>query len=284
MNPPIPLQPHSLIGRLREETLIQAAFNAKRHLLIEGPVGVGKTFLVETILANRHKKHLRIDGDSRYTEQKLVGYFDPPIVLKKGYTKEALIKGPLTLAMQMGWVLFINELNRMPEAVQNILLPAMDEHIITIPNHGMVKAKNGFLICATQNPKEFTATHHLSEALLDRFEMLSLSYLTEEQEIAILSHHFTNTLSKDSIKQIITLIRRTREHPSIKRGASLRAALSIAELMNAGVSFREAALMALSTRIEVSNELNTKDTLEELLIEMVDKKDNDPSQKKKKSF
>ena len=58
----------------------------------------------------------------------------------------------------------------------------MDEGLVTIPKVGEVRAKAGFSVVATQNPREFTATHSLSEALLDRFEMVTLDYQTKEEE------------------------------------------------------------------------------------------------------
>ncbi|NBU72831.1 MAG: MoxR family ATPase, partial [Bacteroidetes bacterium] len=167
---------NKIVGRQKEFESLQKAIALNRNVLIEGPVGVGKTFLVREVLMALKRDFERVDGDTRYTESKLTGWFDPPLVLKKGYVSDCFIDGPLVSAMRKGRILFINELNRMPEAVQNILLPAMDERHISIPKLGRVDAKPGFLVIATQNPREFTATHAVSEALLDRFEMLQLPY------------------------------------------------------------------------------------------------------------
>ncbi len=79
-------------------------------------------------------------------------------------------------------VLFINELNRMPESVQNVLLPALDEGLLMVPHIGEVRAAAGFQVVATQNPVEYVATGHLSEALRDRFEHLALAYQTAAEE------------------------------------------------------------------------------------------------------
>lgn len=239
----------NLVGRPSEIASIEAAAKLGRNLLIEGPVGVGKTYLVLRALERLNRKFERIDGDSRYTEQKLTGWFDPPLVLKKGYVKEGFIEGPLATAMKDGKVLFINELNRMPEAVQNILLPAMDERRIQLPKLGELKAKTGFLVIATQNPREFTATHALSEALLDRFEILRLDYQTRAEEIAIVKGEAD--VSDSVIARAVDLARATRSHQAIKRGASVRAAIAVAKLVEGGMVFDSAALMALPTRIEM---------------------------------
>jgi MoxR-like ATPase len=115
---------YGIIGRTKELEKALAAVKSGKHLMIEGPVGVGKTVLAVAVAKYLRRPVLRVDGDERYTEQKLSGWFDPPIVLEKGYVHEAFIPGPLTNAMREGGVMFMNEMNRMPEGVQNILLPA----------------------------------------------------------------------------------------------------------------------------------------------------------------
>lgn len=254
-----------IIGREKELKELEAAIGLNRNLLIEGPVGVGKTFLVQEVLKSQKRGFERIDGDTRYTEQKLTGWFDPPLVLKKGYDESCFIDGPLVIAMKKGKALFINELNRMPEAVQNILLPAMDERRITLPKIGEVVAKEGFMVIATQNPREFTATHALSEALLDRFEMIRLDYQSKDEELSILKGIFSKSKS-DLLEKTIQLIRSTRNHKLIKRGASIRAAVAIVDLVEGGMPYEGACLMALPSRIElISSEEDTLKLIQDLL-------------------
>jgi len=255
-----------IIGRQRETAELSKALELNRNVLIEGHVGVGKTFLVQQVLKEKKRQFERVDGDSRYTEQKLTGWFDPPIVVKKGYIAPAFIDGPLVTAMKQGRVLFINELNRMPEGVQNILLPAMDERKITVPKLGEVTAKAGFMVIATQNPREFTATHALSEALLDRFEMIRLDYQSRDEEVAIIRQEVGEKLKDPWIQKAEDLIRETRNHPAIKRGASVRAAIAICKLLEGGMDFEASCLMALPSRIEmVSSEEDCREIILKLL-------------------
>jgi len=255
-----------LIGRSLELSQIQACLKAKRNVLLEGPVGVGKTHLALAVTRDLGCPVFRVDGDSRYTEQKLSGWFDPVTVVKKGFSADAFIPGPLVEAMRAGGVLFINELNRLPEGVQNVLLPAIDERVIIVPRFGEVRAHEGFLVIATQNPKEFVATSHLSEAILDRFELVVLGYQKEDDEIAIVTAKLRSNGSKIENKLLplaaVRVARLTREHPRVRRGASVRAAISIGEItavmMKDGATFEVAFLaavrMALPTRIEIERE------------------------------
>lgn len=259
-------QKNKIVGRKKEWEALKKAISLNRNILIEGPVGVGKTFLVREVLKVMGRDFERVDGDTRYTESKLTGWFDPPLVLKKGYVADCFIDGPLVSAMREGKVLFINELNRMPEAVQNILLPAMDERHITIPKLGKVDAKPGFLVVATQNPREFTATNAVSEALLDRFEMLTLSYQSREEELEIASTQNERKISADKLERIVDIVRATRNHPAVKRGASIRAALAIATLVMGGMELEEACLMALPSRIEM---ISSDESVEVVIRDLV---------------
>ena len=274
-------QRFELVGRELELSRIRACLKAGRNVLLEGPVGVGKTHLALAVTRDLGLRVFRVDGDNRYSEQKLAGWFDPPSVVKTGFGAESFVPGPLVEAMREGGVLFINELNRLPEGVQNVLLPAIDERLISIPRLGEIRAKENFLVIATQNPKEFVATSHLSEAILDRFELVVLDYQTEEEEVRIVSQSLAR--GKNGEKRLPTaavrLVRMTRNHPRIRRGASIRAAISVAEiaqvLMKEGMAFGEAfiaaVLMALPTRIEIEREAESERSpraeVEELLRE-----------------
>ncbi|HAR43344.1 MAG TPA: ATPase [Bdellovibrionales bacterium] len=275
---------NALIGREQEIAKIRSCLRAGKNVLLEGPVGVGKTFLAIESIRELGRPSFRVDGDNRYSEQKLTGWFDPPLAIKKGFHKDAFIPGPLVEAMKAGGVLFINELNRLPEGVQNVLLPAIDERIVSVPRLGEITAKPGFLVIATQNPKEFVATSHLSEAILDRFELIVLNYQSEKDEQGIVTGavvrskmSFKPGIQQKLVEAAVSLIRLTRSHPRVRRGASIRAALSVADiaavLMQDGLvfesAFLSAALMALPTRIEIEREADAENTMHEELEELV---------------
>jgi MoxR-like ATPase len=183
--------------------------------------------------------------------------------------------------MESGGILFINELNRLPEGVQNVLLPAIDERMIMVPRLGEIKAKPGFLVIATQNPKEFVATSHLSEAILDRFELVVLGYQSEEDEVKIVDEKVSASPHEKLSLASVLLSRLTRQHPRVRRGASVRAAISVAEiaavLMKQGQAFEDAfsqaAFLAFPTRIEIEHEadseLSVREELEALLKDWI---------------
>ena len=261
---------HRIVGRRRELRAVLACLIAERNVLLEGPVGVGKTALARAVAEGAGRSWVRVDGDGRYTEAKLVGHFDPPGVLEKGYQPELFIPGPLVEAMQAGAILFVNELNRMPEGVQNVLLPALDEGLVHVPHLGTIRAAQGFGLIATQNPAEFVATGQLSEALLDRFELVRLGYQLAEEEERIVAQEVRCHPEPELIAAAVRMVRATRGDKRIRRGASVRAAVAIADLAaTLDGDLRLAAELALATRIELEDA--TDHPLDQILEELAKK-------------
>ena len=258
-------QRYKIIGREEELEKALAAVSSDKHILFEGTVGVGKTVIAMALANHFNRKFHRVDGDERYTEHKLTGWFDPALVIAKGYSWETFIPGPLTQAMRKGSFLFINELNRMPEGTQNVLLPAMDERQIIVPKIGTIKAKSGFLIIATQNPEEFVGTSRLSEALEDRFVWIRLDYQSEVEEQRIVQKE-TRCKNEGIIAIAVKIARKTREDPDIRHGASVRGAMDMTELiqrLSGSLTldpdvWTRAAIMALATKIDLQDQTTQK--------------------------
>ena len=256
-----------LVGRDDARRRVEACLRAGRNVLLEGPVGVGKTHLALAIAERLTIPLFRVDGDGRYSEQKLSGWFDPPTVMQGGYGPDAFLPGPLVEAMTAGGLLLVNEINRLPEGVQNVLLPAIDERLVVVPRLGTIRARDGFRVIATQNPSDFVATSHLSEALLDRFELVTLDYQSEAEEteivLALLVAGKLGDAERRSVAAAaVAIARATRSDPRIRRGASVRAAIAIAEIAAAlhddgtalATAIAEATQIALPTRIEIARD------------------------------
>jgi MoxR-like ATPase len=270
---------HGIVGRERELELALAVLSCGRHLLMEGPVGVGKTTVALAVCAHLAKPTVRIDGDDRYSEAKLTGWFDPPLVLSEGFSEASFFPGPLIEAMRSGAVLFVNELNRMPESVQNVLLPALDERLLVVPHIGLVEAAPGFQVVATQNPSEYVATGHLSEALNDRFDHLALSYQSAAEERAIVARA-TGSADPELIAAAVRLTRATRRHPAFRKGASVRAAIACVELaarLPGEDALKTAARAALATRTELRDDIDAdfESALEALFATLADDEDEE---------
>jgi MoxR-like ATPase len=268
-------QEYGIVGRTRELRQLVLARTAGKHAVIEGPVGVGKTTLAHAVAAYFDQGFIRIDGDERYTEAKLVGYFEPPLVVEKGWNWDTFVSGPLTLAMKNGSVLFINEANRLLEGTQNVLLPTLDESLLVIPKLGVVTGENGFFVVATQNPESYIGTTVLSEALRDRFVWVKLEHQAYEDELGIVIGKMAEAPNTTQLADISTKITRaTRKHPDIRRGSSVRGAIDLsAVLTHVGrlelESITEIAILALATKIELEDGVDRP--IEDVIAEIVEK-------------
>lgn len=249
-----------IIGRENELNLLLLAIKAGKHILIEGEVGVGKTTIAKAIAEYTCANFYRVDGTEDTFSHTLVGYYDPPVVIAKGYTEESFIYGPLSKAMMEGGMLFINELNRMPESTQNILLTALDENILAIPKLKSIKGDPKFRIIATQNPQAHVGTTAVGEALKDRFVWLHLDYQPEPEEIEITLQKMTedNPENKKIAQIAVRIVRETRRSDKLRRGSSIRGAIDMAQMLQymkniTPSEWVKVGKMALITKVEVQD-------------------------------
>ncbi|MHA1680915.1 MAG: AAA family ATPase [Promethearchaeota archaeon] len=262
---------HQIIGRDKELRMMIIAHNAKKNILLEGEIGVGKTTLAKAIAQNFDKNFHRVEGTEDLYSNTLIGTWQPPILLQKGYCDDAFEFGPLSKAMTEGGCLFINEINRAPESTQNLLLSALDEKILDIPNLKKIYAENGFFVIATRNPASHIGVSVLGEALKDRFILVKLDYQTFEEESEIVKLH-TNATDEDLVEAAVKITRATRNNRDIRRGSSVRGAIDIV-LMIMGIEtediwqnqelWHDICISALSTKIEVEEGINK--TTEEII-------------------
>ena len=265
---------YKIIGRTEELKKIILAHSVGKNILIEGEVGVGKTTLANAVSSYFDSKFYRIDCGEETLTHNLIGYFDPPLVIAKGYIEESYVYGPLASAMMNGGCLFINEINRMPESTQNVLLTALDEKILEIPKLKTINANDKFFVIATLNPSAHVGVTVLGEALKDRFIWIKLDYQTPEEEIDIIKQEVNFDSQDEKIPKIAQeIIQITRNNTSIRRGSSIRGAIDLSALMtryentNSTKNWVEAAIMALYNKIELEDGVNK--SKKELIADMV---------------
>ena len=220
--------PTEAVGRGAEAELLEAALLSGAHVLLEGPPGTGKSTLLRQVASGRKIPFVMVEGNAELTPARLIGHFDPALVLSKGYVPEIFADGPLLDAMRTGGLLYVEELNRIPEETINVLLAAMSEREIRVPRLGRVAAEPGFGLVAAMNPFDAVGTARVSSALYDRTCRISMDYQSAEAEQRIVG--LRSCVDPGWRAQVVTLVRSTREHPDIRFGSSVRGAIDICRL------------------------------------------------------
>jgi MoxR-like ATPase len=235
-----------------QTTVIDEALMAllcQGHVLLEGVPGIAKTLIVKALG--------RLLGLSFHRVQATPDLMPADIL---GTT--ILLQGSSTFTFHQGAVftdlLLVDEINRMPPRTQAALLECMEERQVT--TDGVVRPlPENFTVFATQNPVDFEGTYPLPEAQLDRFLLKTVvSYPSEPDERHILELHLAASeqgsllldaaniepipagllaaarrevqsirIEPELLTYILSLVRRTREWPTLTLGASPRAALSL---------------------------------------------------------
>ncbi len=268
----------TVVGRRREIELVVAALVADRHILIEGPPGTGKSTLLRSVAQELGVGFEFVEGNAELTPARLVGHFDPARVMAEGYDPQVFVDGPLASALRDGSLLYVEEINRVPEETLNVLITVMSEGELHIPRLGRLAASPGFRLVAAMNPFDAIGTARISGAIYDRVCRLAVGYQSAADEGDITRRAArTDGLDPAWVAKVVELVRLTRSHPDLRVGSSVRGAIDMCavasslavvrgeHVTNRGVSL-DAALVALSGRVRLRE--GTSRTADDIVREL----------------
>ena len=223
--------------------MVVTALISNGHILLEDVPGVGKTRLIAAVARSIDGSFKRIQFTADVLPSDITGFS----VYNQKTGDFEFKKGAI-----MSQFVLADEINRTSPKTQAALLEAMEERQISVDGV-TYKMPQPFMVMATQNPIEFMGTFPLPEAQLDRFLIkISVGYPDAESERSVLSMHqmddpfetleavattddiinIQNEVKKVFVHEnlesyIVSLVSATRNHPSVRLGASPRASLAL---------------------------------------------------------
>ncbi len=254
---------NDLVGMTDEAEVLAVALATGRHVVLEGPPGTGKSTLLRSLANAAGVPLFFVEGNAELTPGRLVGYHDPALVLQAGYRPDAFVAGPLTEAVQSGGLLYLEELNRIPEESLNVLITALAEGELHVPRVGRIAAHPNFRLIAAMNPFDAIGTARIGQAVYDRLCRVAIGYQEEDHERAITAQVTALTSDDIDVEIAVALSRATRTSGNIRVGSSVRGAIDMALLAQGLRSLRgdraSAALRAMLAQADGSGKASDED-------------------------
>jgi len=268
------LKPKGLVMKeLKWKYLIRSAVRGK-NIMMTGQAGCGKTMAAKSLVNALDRPDFYFNlGATQDPRASLIGnvHFDKG---KGTYFSESLF---VKAIQTENAVILLDELTRAHPDAWNILMTVLDQgqrylRLDEADGQNTIKVADGVTFIATANiGNEYTATRQLDKALMDRFTVIEMDILTDEEELGLLNYMFPS-VDESELKNISSITHLTRveaqtDNPRITSGVSTRTSVEIAGLLFDGFSLMEAADITIYPQYDATGGVDSERTFVKQIVQ-----------------
>ena len=268
------LKPKGLMmTELKWKYLIRSAVRGK-NIMMTGPAGCGKTMAAKAVVNSLDRPDYYFNlGATQDPRGTLIGnthfdaadgtYFSESLFVKAIQTPNAVI--------------LLDELSRAHPDAWNILMTVLDygQRYLRLDEQkeqATIKVADGVTFVATANiGNEYTSTRVMDKALMDRFTIVEMDVLSEEDENSLLNYMFPNVDSVvlGNVAKIASLTRTESksETARITSGISTRTTVELCGLLYDGFSLEEAAEVSIYPQYDSTGGVDSERTFVKQIVQ-----------------